>query len=138
MQSALVDLIDLSLIAKQAYWNIVGPHFKIVHEHLDDLVDQARQQADQIAERAAAIGVAPDGRAGTVAVDSGIPVGAADRQRDHAVVASIAAAIEVVAGRIREAIEPAGKADPVTQDLVIEITAALEKALWMWRVQLDS
>ena len=63
---------------------------------------------------------------------------APDWQRDQAVVTSIAAAVEVVAGRMREAIEPAGKADPVTQDLIIEITAALEKALRMWQVQLDS
>ena len=39
LQASLVDLIDLSLVAKQAHWNLVGRQFHDVHLHLDELVD---------------------------------------------------------------------------------------------------
>ena len=50
-------------MAKQAHWNLVGRQFHDVHLHLDELVDTARKYSDEVAERAAAIGVSPDGRA---------------------------------------------------------------------------
>ena len=53
-------------MAKQAHWNLVGRQFHDVHLHLDELVDTARKYSDQVAERAAAIGVSPDGRAATI------------------------------------------------------------------------
>src|SRR5829696_5479745 len=73
LQASLVDLIDLSLVAKQAHWNLVGRQFHDVHLHLDELVDTARKYSDQVAERAAAIGVSPDGRAATITADSRVP-----------------------------------------------------------------
>ncbi|NEC52671.1 DNA starvation/stationary phase protection protein, partial [Actinospica acidiphila] len=74
LQGALVDLVDLSLVAKQIHWNVVGPRFRSVHLQLDEVVTTARGHSDTVAERAAALGVSPDGRAATVAVGSGIGV----------------------------------------------------------------
>ena len=65
LQGALVDLVDLSLVAKQVHWNVVGPRFRSVHLQLDEVVATARQHSDTVAERASAIGVTPDGRAAT-------------------------------------------------------------------------
>ncbi|MFC8720417.1 Dps family protein, partial [Kitasatospora sp. NPDC057198] len=56
LQGALVDLVDLSLIGKQAHWNLYGPRFRSVHLQLDEVVATARDFADQVAERASAIG----------------------------------------------------------------------------------
>jgi len=67
LQATLVELIDLSLQAKQAHWNVVGPSFKAIHLFLDELTDQYRDWYDEAAERLAAIGVSPDGRTATVA-----------------------------------------------------------------------
>src|SRR5262245_47677998 len=66
LQQALVDLIDLSLLAKQAHWNVYGRFFTPLHRQLDETVHTAREASDLLAERAMAIGVAPDGRAETV------------------------------------------------------------------------
>src|SRR5246127_5827095 len=66
LQATLVELIDLSLIGKQLHWNIYGRPFKPLHEHLDELVDSWRDLSDTVAERAVALGHAPDGRAETV------------------------------------------------------------------------
>src|SRR5207253_2079270 len=61
LQSLLVELIDLSLIGKQLHWNVEGPQFRSLHLQLDELVESWRELSDQVAERAVAIGVAPDG-----------------------------------------------------------------------------
>ncbi|MDU6480005.1 MAG: DNA starvation/stationary phase protection protein, partial [Corynebacterium kroppenstedtii] len=38
LQKVLVDFIDLSLVAKEAHWNILGPNFRDLHLNLDELV----------------------------------------------------------------------------------------------------
>src|SRR5256714_15344727 len=75
LQATLVELVDLSLIGKQLHWNVFGRPFKPLHEHLDELVDSWRSLSDTVAERAVALGVAADGRAGTASAGSGIEPG---------------------------------------------------------------
>ncbi|MBF6327771.1 Dps family protein [Nocardia transvalensis] len=133
----VVDLIDLSLIAKQAHWNVIGPRFRTVHLALDELVAAAREFTDSAAERATSIGVSPDGRAATVAEASGAEGFPADWQRDDAVVEAITSNLAAVITRLRQRIDATEKADPVTQDLLIGITARLEQLHWMWQAQLS-
>jgi starvation-inducible DNA-binding protein len=66
LQATLVELVDLSLIGKQLHWNFFGLPFKPLHEQLDELVESWRELSDTVAERAVALGVAPDGQAGVV------------------------------------------------------------------------
>jgi starvation-inducible DNA-binding protein len=136
LQEALVDLIDLSLVAKQAHWNVVGRNFRSVHLQLDELVAAAREYTDQVAERASAIGVSPDGRAATVAKDSGVPDFATGWRDDEAVAQAITTTLGEVVQRMRARIETTDDTDLVTQDLIIELTAKLEEAHWMWQAQL--
>ena len=42
LQQALVDLTDLSLLGKQAHWNIKGTRFRALHLQLDEIVDEVR------------------------------------------------------------------------------------------------
>lgn len=135
LQATLVDMVDLSLSAKQAHWNLVGRQFHDVHLHLDELVDTARRFSDSVAERAAAIGVSPDGRAATVAATSGVAAPQAGWVNDRDVIAQVFEALDGVVGRLRPRIEETDKTDPVTQDLFIGMVAELEKARWMWQAQ---
>src|SRR5437588_12210403 len=85
LQATLVELIDLSLIGKQLHWNIFGRPFKPLHEHLDELVESWRDLSDTVAERAVALGFAPDGRAAAVAAGAGIdPVDSGSLDTDAA------------------------------------------------------
>ena len=136
LQEALVDLIDLSLVAKQAHWNVVGRNFRSVHLQLDELVAAAREYTDQVAERASAIGVSPDGRAATVAKDSGVPDFEVGWRDDEAVAKAITTTLGEVVQRMRARIKTTDDTDLVTQDLIIELTAKLEEAHWMWQAQL--
>ena len=135
LQATLVDLIDLSLIAKQAHWNVVGKNFRSVHLQLDELVATARTYTDQVAERANAIGVSPNGKAKTVVESSGLADFPDGWQSDEATVAAIVDTLAELIQRLRKRIDETDKSDLVTQDLLIEITAKLEEAHWMWQAQ---
>jgi len=135
LQATLVDLIDLSLVAKQAHWNVVGKNFRSVHLQLDELVTTARTYTDEVAERAAALGISPNGKAGTVAAGSGVPEFPDDWLREADVVAAVVTALATLIERLRTRIDEVDKADLVSQDLLIEITRNLEQAHWMWQAQ---
>ncbi|MEU3050534.1 MULTISPECIES: DNA starvation/stationary phase protection protein [unclassified Streptomyces] len=135
LRGALVDLVDLALVAKQVHWNVVGPRFRSVHLQLDEVVDTARQHSDTVAERASAIGVNPDGRAGTVAAQSAIGTVPEGWIQDTDAVKALVDALGAVIGRMRERIEATEKPDPVSQDILISLTADLEKHAWMFQAE---
>ena len=135
LQGTLVDLIDLSLVAKQVHWNVIGPRFRSVHLQLDEVVTLARTHADTVAERAATIGVTPDGRAGTVAKTSGIDTVTDGWVKDTQVVEILVEALGAVIARMRERIGATAEPDPVSQDILIGITADLEKFHWMFQAE---
>ena len=66
LQDRLWALNDLQLVLKHAHWNVVGRNFIGVHEMLDPQVDEVRAAVDDIAERIAALGYSPDGRASSL------------------------------------------------------------------------
>ncbi|MEU1367608.1 DNA starvation/stationary phase protection protein [Streptomyces sp. NPDC005803] len=135
LQGALVDLVDLSLVAKQVHWNVVGPRFRSVHLQLDEVVDTARQHSDTVAERASAVGVNPDGRSATIARTTAIDSVPEGWVKDVDAVRTLVDALGVVIGRMRERIEVTGGPDPVSQDILIALTADLEKHAWMFQAE---
>ncbi|MER5438634.1 DNA starvation/stationary phase protection protein [Streptomyces sp. NPDC002790] len=135
LQGALVDLVDLSLVAKQVHWNVVGPRFRSVHLQLDEVVDTARQHSDTVAERASTLGVPPDGRAKTVADTSGVGVAPDGWVKDTDAVGTLVDALGAVIARMRARVDATGEADPVSQDIFIGITADLEKHHWMFQAE---
>ncbi|GGV27224.1 Dps family protein [Streptomyces griseoflavus] len=135
LQGALVDLVDLALVAKQIHWNVVGPRFRSVHLQLDEVVTLARGHSDTVAERAAALGVSPDGRAATVAVGSGIGVTPEGWVDDSAAVSAMVDALGAVIARMRERVTSTEQPDPVSQDILIAVTGDLEKQHWMFQAE---
>jgi starvation-inducible DNA-binding protein len=137
LRDTLVDLIGLALVGKQTHWNVIGRQFHDVHLHLDELVDTARGLSDGVAERCAAIGLSPDGRPASVAQTTGVPECPAGWVNDHDAIGRIFHAVDTVVRRLRPRIETAGKADPLTEDLLICAARALEESRWMWQARLS-
>lgn len=135
LQGTLVDLLGLSLMAKQAHWNIVGPRFRSIHLQLDEVVAAARSYADTVAERAAALGISPDGRVATVAETGSVADPKEGWLQDTEVVSLLVEALEETVVRLRDRIAATEESDLVTQDLLIQITASLEKQRWMFQAE---
>ncbi|HEY4828587.1 MAG TPA: DNA starvation/stationary phase protection protein [Solirubrobacteraceae bacterium] len=135
MQATLVELVDLSLLGKQLHWSVVGPHFKPLHEQLDEFVDSWRELSDTVAERAVALGYYVDGQSAAVAAGSGLARLERGALDGHVVVRELAERLNDIADRVRERMDRMGDIDAVSQDVLIDVLRALEKQLWMIRVQ---
>ncbi|PFG20047.1 Dps family protein [Serinibacter salmoneus] len=132
LQQALVDLIDLSLQAKQAHWNVYGPQFRSVHLQLDEVTDMVRAFSDDVAERLVAVGGQPDGRAATVLADSAVEQYESGPVSSDKVIMQLESRLSATADRIRGEL-PELEADMPSQDLLTSVAFGLEKQAWMFR-----
>jgi starvation-inducible DNA-binding protein len=136
LQAVLVDLLELQSQAKQAHWNLVGPHFRSIHLEFDEIVDIVRENADTIAERMRALEVVPDGRTRTV-VDTttlgAFPAGEISVDRAVAVIAERTLNVVNVIRAVHDEVD---EQDPTSADLLHVVLEGLEKQRWMLTAQL--
>ncbi|MFP4150032.1 MAG: Dps family protein [Nitriliruptoraceae bacterium] len=137
LQPLLVDLIDLSLTAKQFHWNVVGRNFRSLHLQLDEVTDEYRTWMDQVAERMTSVGIAPDGRVQRVAGDSPADPAPESWVQTTEVVQAMTDRIHAVASATRERLSGLGDVDAPSEDLLIQILDGLEMQLWMFSAQLN-
>jgi starvation-inducible DNA-binding protein len=136
LEATLLELIDLSLFAKQLHWSLGGPLVPVLHRHLDELIESWRELADKAAERAIAIGYWPDGQADAVAARDEHAAVARGPVEDQAVVSLLAQFLAAVNERTRGRLSRLGALDVVSQQVLIEVVRELEQQLWMLRAQL--
>ncbi|MGY0489290.1 Dps family protein [Streptomyces sp. WG-D5] len=138
LQMRLHALNDLHLTLKHIHWNVVGPHFIAVHEMIDPQVDKVRAMADDVAERAAALGGVSCGTPGELVAARSwedYSVGRADA------IAHLGALDVVYTGVIedvRKAVDRTGEIDLATQDLLIGQLRELEQFQWFVRAHLET
>ena len=135
LEDLLIDLVTLSLNAKQAHWHVTGPSFLPVHDQLDALGADVRAWADEVAERSITLGVPVDARPSTIGAMNALKEFPAGYLTDVETVVEIGHQVTAVAERIRTALDPLGNADLASQDLVIGVLRGLEKHLWMLQAQ---
>lgn len=134
LQARLSDAIDLMLIAKQAHWNVKGPHFMSLHKTFDELHAAVSGQVDELAERLVILGGNARGTVRMVAKESSLAAYPADITDGTAHVDAVAAALADFGGKLRAAIDEADDADDdVTQDLFTGMTAEIDK--WTWFIE---
>ncbi len=138
LEATLHELVDLSLIGKQLHWAVVGPLFRPLHVHLDELVDSWRELADTVAERAVALGYVPDGQARAVSSGSELAAIARSPVDDHVVVRELAHRIAQTSELARGRMDRLGAIDLVSQDVLIDVVRTLEEQQWMLRAQLGT
>ncbi|PTT69415.1 Dps family protein [Arthrobacter sp. HMWF013] len=131
LQAVLADLIELHIQGKQAHWNIVGTNFRDLHLQLDEIVDAARQFADDMAERMRALHALPDGRSATVAGSTSLAQFPEGLINTKDAIERIVAALEAAVGTMRKVHDEVDEEDPTTADLLHEFIAKLEQYAWM-------
>jgi starvation-inducible DNA-binding protein len=135
LQGMLVDLVDLSLLGKQAHWSLEGRNGSGLCQRIDELVDSWRALSDKVAERAMAIGVIPDGQAEAVAEATEIEPLSTTALSESEVEDAIAGRVAEAAARGRQRSHRAAVRDSVTADLLAEVVATLDEHAWMIRMR---
>jgi starvation-inducible DNA-binding protein len=135
LQAVLITLTDLSLAGKQAHWNVVGRSFRPLHLFLDEMIDSWRNAADEVAERAVALGYSPDARAQTVAESTPLDPLPEGQILDEEVIALFTSLLTTAIGDARERMDRLEDVDTVTVDLLHGVVRGLEENLWMVRAQ---
>ncbi|AZC14634.1 MULTISPECIES: DNA starvation/stationary phase protection protein [unclassified Microbacterium] len=131
LQRVLVDLIELSLQGKQAHWNVVGTNFRDTHLQLDEIIDAAREFADDIAERMRALHALPDGRSDTVAETTTLPEFPQGEIATTEVIDLMTERLDAVAGTVREVHDPVDDEDPTSADILHGVLERVEQLSWM-------
>jgi starvation-inducible DNA-binding protein len=137
LQDRLNALNDLALTLKHVHWNVVGPTFIAVHTMLDPQVDGVREMVDTTAERIATLGGSPVGTPGALVAQRGWDDYSLGRADANAHLAALDLVYTGVIQDHRAAIEKLEEIDPVTEDLLVGQTGALEQYHWFIRAHLE-
>jgi starvation-inducible DNA-binding protein len=138
LQDRLNALTDLSLTLKHIHWNVVGPHFIAVHKMIDPQVDLVRLMVDTTAERIATLGASPVGTPGALVKErdwDDYSIGRADAM-EH--LGALDLIYDGVITSHRVAMKKLEDLDLVTQDMLIDQLADLERFQWFVRAHLES
>ena len=137
LQGRLIALLDLGLTIKHVHWNVVGPHFIGVHQMLDPQAVRVGEIVDELAERITTLGGSPNGLAGAIVAQRSWDDYALGRDLVDAHLAALDLVYAGVITSHREAIDETEQIDPVTQDMLIGQTAALELFHWFVRAHIE-
>ncbi len=135
LQPILTDLIAFGLNVKQLHWNVVGPNFRPIHLHLDEIYEDVEEAVDAVAERISAVGHSPNGLSKSVAKDTELEDVPSGFLKDKEVLLHASHRIHELIGLIRSRMETIEDVDTVTADMLHQIVEKLEKHHWMLQAQ---
>jgi starvation-inducible DNA-binding protein len=131
LNQQLADVLDLGLQAKQAHWNVKGPHFIGLHELFDKVAEELEAFTDEIAERAVELGGSALGTIQIVSKNSRLTAYPLDLASGEGHVSMLSSALAKFSASTRTAIDIAAKAgDADTADLFTEVSRGVDKLLW--------
>ena len=135
----LADGIDLMLQARQAHWNVKGPHFITLHALFGQVADGVEGYIDLLAERVVQLGGSAECTAYQVSRRSSLdryPLAIADG-KGH--IEALAAVLACFGKHIRYAIgQAADLLDADSADLFTEISRGTDRWLWLVEAHLQT
>lgn len=139
LNSRLADAIDLSLQAKQAHWNVKGPHFIALHELFDSIHSLVDEQVDEIAERITALGGVAEGALQAVGPRTGLPTYPLEISNGLDHVRALSRSLAAFTAASRKDIDRTDElGDAVTADVLTGVSREMDKQLWFLEAHLQS
>ena len=133
LQNLVFNCIDLSLLFKQCHWNVRGVMFKPLHDFLQTVYETLTDITDDVAERQAILGSPSSGRIDGVSAQTTMTPMPVKFIAPAEVVNELTDRLTQLVAQFNAAIET--EKNPVTGNMLQDMTARLEKHLWMLRSQ---
>lgn len=138
LNARLADISDLYSQAKQAHWNVKGSDFYQLHELYDEMAAALLPFADEIAERATALGGEALGTVRMAASSSSLKEFPRDSYGSMDSVDALADRYAMFALNLRESADKAEQLEDMdTNDLLIEVSREVDKQLWFLEAHLQ-
>ncbi|HTP01054.1 MAG TPA: DNA starvation/stationary phase protection protein Dps [Anaerolineales bacterium] len=138
LNEQLADMFDLFSQTKQAHWNVKGSDFYQLHKLFDKLAEELAENIDVVAERVTALGGVAMGTVHMSAARSRLPEFPDRSVQSMAAVEVLAVRYASLAETTRAAIDTASeRQDETTANILQDISAELDKDLWMLEAHLQ-
>ena len=133
LQATTVELIALTLDAKQSHWNLQGPEFYQLHLMYDEIAEDLRGLADRVAERKRQLGEPADGRPETIAKTANLDGFPEGKLADYETLAELSKRFVTVGKRLRQRIKDVEQSDAVTSNILQDTGERIDYWTWFLR-----
>lgn len=137
LQQHMADNEDLYSQAKFAHWNVKGENFWSLHRLFDEVADMVHPFTDTLAERISLLGGVARGTVRQTAAATSLEEMPDGKFDGHTLLRELQARFAEHADNSRKHAEASAEADPTTEDLFIEISRAVDQALYFIEAHLQ-
>lgn len=131
LNQQLATIVDLQSQAKQAHWNVRGPHFHHYHKLFEELSGMLDAHIDTIAERVSAFGGLARGTVREAAALTQLKELSPSITKDRDLIKALRDRYAVAAELVRKAIDVADSLeDDDTEDMLVGLSRDLDKSVW--------